>query len=230
MSLTVVIHQPDFLPWLGFFHRLTKADLFIVLDHVQFARRGWIHRDRIKTPTGAQWISLSVTKAARDAPISEIRLSHDTAWRSDHLNLLRQNYRKADHFDDVFPDIEQLYQAPHEHLTSLNLAGIDLLCGLLDVSIPRVLSSELSPTGTSTAMLVDLLKKVGATRYLSGLGARDYLDDRLLADAGIELEWQAFSHPVYPQLHGEFLPMLSSVDLLLNCGARRSAEILRENQ
>lgn len=100
---------------------------------------------------------------------------------------------------------------------------------MLEVKTPRLISSQMSPQGSRTAMLVDLLQKAGATRYISGQGARAYLDESLFAKAGIELVWQAFRHPVYPQLHGEFLPMLSSVDALFNCGQEATRALLKDN-
>jgi hypothetical protein len=232
MSRTVVIHQPDFLPWLGYFQRLVKADLFIALDHVQFVTgtsRSWTHRDMIKTPQGAKWLSLRVQKAPFGTAIRDVLLASDPDWRKDNLNLLRENYRKAPHFDEIFPMIEGLYALPHQTLAAMNLAGLDLLEELLGVTKPRLISSEMSPQGSSTAMLVDLLRKAGATHYISGLGARAYLDERLLAEAGVELVWQAFRPPVYPQLHGPFVPMLSSIDALFNCGAKGARQLLRGN-
>jgi hypothetical protein len=231
MSRVVVIHQPDFLPWLGFFHRLLKADLFIALDHVQFVggtSRSWTHRDMIKTPQGARWLSVRVQKAPLGTAIRDIRLVSDGSWRAENLNLLRENYRKAPFFAEVFPLVEQLYAGSHDRMAAMNLAGLDLLENLLDTKTPRMLSSEMAPQGASTAMLVDLLRKAEATHYISGLGARAYLDSARLEQAGIELMWQKFTHPTYPQLHGAFLPMLSSIDILFNCGVRRSREILRE--
>ena len=109
----------------------------------------------------------------------------------------------------------------------MTLASIDLLGDMLGVGVPRKLSSELSPAGGRNEMLVDLLQKVGATHYLSGIGARAYFDPAPYAAAGIEVLWQDFSHPVYPQLHGEFVPNLSAIDMLFNCGIKQSREILR---
>jgi hypothetical protein len=230
VSRTVVIHQPDFLPWLGFFHRLAQADLYIALDHAQFVTgtsRSWTHRDRIKTACGPCWLSLSVRKAPLGTPISEMLLSPDTAWRSANLNLIRESYRKAPHFAAVFPRLEALYSAPWERLVDMTLASIDLVSDLLRIHPPRLLSSRMKPTGVNNHMLVDLLIKSKADRYLSGQGARAYLDPAPYAAAGIEVVWQEFNHPVYPQLHGEFVPMLSAIDMLFNCGAERSAQILR---
>jgi hypothetical protein len=230
MSRTVVIHQPDFLPWLGYFHRLLQADLFIALDHVQFVTgtsRSWTHRDVIKTPQGAKWLSLRVQKASFGTAIREIQLAPDQEWRTQNLNLIRENYRKTPFFHEIFPHLEALYERSHAGMAAMNLASLDLLEEMLDTRTPRLISSDMSPQGTGTAMLVDLLKKVGATRYVSGLGARAYLDTALLQQAGIELVWQAFLPPVYPQLHGPFVPMLSSIDALFNCGVEETRKMLR---
>ena len=230
MTRTVVIHQPDFMPWLGFFDRLLKADLFIVLDHVQYVSgtsRSWMHRDRIKTPEGARWLSLSVQKAPLGTPIREIRLSPDSGWRRSNLNQIRENYRTAPHFADIFPKVEALYATHHAYLVDMNLATIDLLCSALDIRVERILSSSMNPVGSSNEMLVDLLSQSGATHYLSGAGARDYFNPAPFASAGIEVVWQDYVHPVYPQLHGAFVPMLSAIDMLLNCGEERSRKLLR---
>jgi hypothetical protein len=230
VSRTVVIHQPDFLPWLGFFHRLARADLYIALDHAQFVSgtsRSWTHRDRIKTASGPKWLSLSVRKASLGTPISEVALSPDGAWREANLNLVREAYRQAPHFGLVFPRLEALYAANHERLVDMTLASIDLLSEMLDVRCRRELSSGMEPNGASNEMLVDLLRKRSATRYLSGVGAKSYFDPSPFAAAGIDVVWQEFAHPVYPQLHGAFMPMLSAIDMLFNCGIERSRNILR---
>jgi hypothetical protein len=228
MSKTVVIHQPDFLPWLGFFDRLRSADLYIVLDHVQFIRRGWTHRDMIKASAGATWLTLNIQKAHQNTPIRDIQLTPGKDWRQDNLNLILENYRKARFFSEVFPRLENLYARPIENMAAMNLAGLDLLGDMLDTKTPRLFSSEMSPEGASTMMLVDLLRKAGATRYVSGLGARAYLDTALVEKAGIELVWQDFTHPVYRQLHGPFVPMLSSIDALFNCGVEETRKMLRD--
>lgn len=230
MSRTAVIHQPDFLPYLGFFHRLLKADVFILLDHAQFVTgtsRSWTHRDKIKTPKGEQWVTIQTVKAPLGTPINQIRLA-DGAWREKNLNLLRENYRKAPFFDEIFPQIEKLYAYPGNSLFGFTRSSILWLMDCFDIRIEIVESGNLSPLGKTNAMLVDLLKKVEARRYLSGVGARAYYEPEPFAEAGIEVIWQEFEHPVYPQLHGEFIPYLSSVDLLFNCGIEASRAILRQ--
>ncbi len=231
MSKTVVIHQPDFAPHLAFFQRFLSADAFILLDHVQFVTgtsRSWTHRDMIKTPTGEKWITLSVRKAPMGTPINQIELSTSVDWATSNLNLLKQNYRNAPFFDDVFPLIRALYDDPPTLMAEFNLRSIELLMDLLDVRLPWVRSSTLQPVGSSNELLIDLLGKVGATHYLSGNGARAYLQPEKFAQAGIEVVWQQFVHPVYPQQFGAFVPYLSSLDVLFNCGIAASRQILRE--
>jgi hypothetical protein len=226
---TVVIHQPDFLPHLAFFHRFVHADLYVALDHVQFVNgtsRSWMHRDRVKTPRGAQWLTISVRKAPRDTALDAIELS-DMDWRSQNLNLIRENYREAPYFDETFAQVEQLYALRCTRLVEFTTASIEMLLRLFDLRIPRVDSHLLQPVGRRNEMLVDVLSKVGATHYLSGVGAREYFEPAPFAAAGIEVMWQDFTHPVYPQLHGAFVPYLSSIDLLFNCGIERSRAILR---
>ena len=126
---TVVIHQPDFLSYLGFFHRLLYADLFILLDHVQFvnhSNKSWTHRDKIKTANGERWLTISVVKAPRNTSINRIQLA-DNDWREQNLNLLRENYRNTPFFSEIFPIIQSLYSSPCERLVEFNEASIHML-------------------------------------------------------------------------------------------------------
>lgn len=229
MKKTVVIHQPDFLSYLGFFHRLLHSDLYIVLDDVQFVKsnNSWTHRDKIKTQNGEQWLTINVKKASRDTNINEILFSDTINWKKQNLDLLKQNYRKAEYFDEIFPYLEKLYSHDYERLSEFNMASILMLMELFDIKIDVVYSSTLKTTQTKSERLVEILTQVDATHYLSGVGARDYHKDEPFDNAGLKVVWQEFQHPIYPQLHGEFIPYLSSIDILFNCGIEKSREILR---
>jgi hypothetical protein len=230
VTRTVVVHQPDFLPHLAFFHRLVKADVYVALDHVQFVQHtssAWTHRDRIKTRAGAAWLSLSVRKCPLETRIQEVELSDSPSWRAANLNLLSENYRGAPFFSLVFGKIEQIYRMPIGRLAEFNLALIDLLCDWLDIKIGRVRSSDLQPEGRKSEMVADLVAAVGGTHYLSGVGARDYHDQAPFARCGIAVIWQDFKHPVYRQQFGEFVPYLSTIDTLFNCGPEETARLLR---
>jgi hypothetical protein len=227
----VVIHQPDFAPYLGFFHRFLHADYYIALDHVQFVygSRAWTHRDKIKTAQGEKWLTISVKKAPRDTAINQIELFTDTDWRLDNLRLLKHNYCKAPCYNELMPEIERLYARPFHMLRDFNMASIEMLMDMLNVRIPWVWSSSLDPVGTKNELLTDLARKVSATHYLSGVGARDYFQPEPFAKAGVEVIWQDFTHPVYAQQFGEFVPYLSALDVLFNHGITASREILRRD-
>lgn len=227
---TVVIHQPDFSPYLGFFHRFLHADMYIALDHVQYVSgtsRSWTNRDKIKTAQGEKWLTVSVKKTSLDTAINQVELSTDIDWRQGNLRLLEQNYRRAACYNEIMPEIEHLYSRPFDMLRDLNIASIEMLMDMLDVRIPWVWSSSLDPVGTKNELLVNMLQKVSATHYLSGVGARDYFDPMPFAQAGIKVIWQDFTHPEYKQQFGEFVPYLSALDVLFNQGIEASRRILR---
>lgn len=225
----VVIHQPDFIPYLGFFDRLLKADIYVVFDNVQYVRssRGWTSRDKIKTKNGEKWISVSTQKASRDILINQVLLSKDENWRRDNINLIRENYKKSPYYDEIMPYILELYDYQCEKMMDFNLESIKMLLKLFDIQVDIVTASELNPVGKSNTLIIDIMKKLGCNQYLSGVGARDYYVPELYEEAGINVIWQDFKHPVYKQQFEGFIPYLSSIDLLFNCGIEASRKILR---
>ncbi len=230
MKKTVVIHQPDFIPYLGFFHRFLYADEYIILDNVQFIKKSsktWQHRDKIKTSNGESWLSLSVKSAPLETKLKDIMLIQDQSWKKKHLNVLTYNYKNSNYFYEIFPFIEELYSINVEKMVEFNLNAINILCRLFNIKIPQIRASSLDVSGKANELVVNILKVVKATHYLSGIGAKDYFEKDIFERAGIEILWQNFKHPVYPQLYGEFIPYLSSIDLLFNCGIEKSREILR---
>lgn len=232
MSKTVVIHQPDFVPHLGFFDRFTKADLYVVLDHVQFVNgssRAWTHRDKVKTPQGEKWLTISTKKAPRDTPINKIELSTSVDWRRKNIQLLESIYNEAEYFSEIMPEVKKLYLIECNSLSEFNIKSIEMLMDMLDVRVPFVLSSEMQLVSSKNELLISILEEVNASHYLSGTGARGYMDVEKFKAAGIEVIWQEYTHPVYPQLFGNFIPQLSSLDLLFNCGIDKSREILKGN-
>lgn len=230
MSKTVVIHQPDFLSYLGFFHRLLYADLFIILDDVQYVKgtsQSWMNRDKIKTQNGEKWLTVNVKKAPSGTNINKIELNDTLNWKEKNLNLIKENYKKSSYFEEIFPYIEKLYSGQYTYLSELNMASIYMMLELFNIDIDMLFSSNISVTKTKSERLIQLLEHEKATHYLSGLGAKDYHVNDVFEEAGIEVIWQDFIHPRYNQLHGDFIPYLSSIDLLFNCGIKKSREILR---
>jgi WbqC-like protein family. len=227
----VVIHQPDFMPYLGFFHRLLLADIYIVLDNVQYVRgsRTMTSRDKIKTVRGEQWINVGIRKPPYGCMINEIFLSEEDSWKKRGLNLIKENYRAAEYFGEIYPYMELLYSFPCNKMVDFNMKSIELLMLMFDIKdIEIKYASELKVTGKSNERIIRLVKAAGSRRYLSGTGARNYFIPELYEDAGVEVVWQEFKHPVYPQQFDGFIPYLSSIDLLFNCGIRKAKEILRD--
>ena len=230
--MIVAIHQPHFLPWLGYLHRMASADLFVLLDHVQFERRNYQNRTHIRVDGAARWLTVPVIQRSQKERITEKlidnRFGGKRAWALSHYATLRHAYRAAPHFPRYAAALRRLYDTRWERLVDLDHAFLDLLREAFDIRTPLARSSELAVDGARGDLILDICRAVGADTLLAGLGgSRDYLDVRAFARAGVRIEFQRFVHPVYRQCDGApFEPGLSSLDLLLNCGPR-SAELLR---
>ena len=225
MNNTVVIHQPDFAPYIGFFQRLVNADLFIILDNVQFSNDGWTHRDKIRTREGSKWITNSVKKTSLNSLINEISY-FESDWRIKNLNLIKENYRKAKFFKFFFPFLEDLYYLESQSLLEFNMFWINSFCDLLDLKIDIVYASQLNVSGAKNELLINLLRSVNASSYLSGDGAKAYLDEGIFTANNINLIWQNYNHPIYEQQFDKFIPYLSIIDCLLNCGINETKNLI----
>jgi hypothetical protein len=218
---TVVILQPGYLPWLGFFDLMFKSDVFVIYDDVQFDKHGWRNRNRIKTPRGALWLTVPVLTKGRNRPTNrEILVNNCERWAKRHIGSLRQYYSKAPFYHDYFGLFEQVLNKNWEFLIDLDMALIETLMNLLGFSRRIVFASDLSVSGGQTERLVAFCRHMGARFFLEGDAGRVYLDEALFAEHGIELQYHAYRHPVYRQLHGDFLPYMSVVDLLFNHGPK----------
>jgi len=220
---TVTIHQPDFAPWLGFFDRLNNADIFVVLDDAQFLKNGWHNRDKIKNTNGQPlWLTVPVlTKGRGLQKINEVKINLNGNWKDKHLKTLYYCYKDCEHFKDVYWMVEIAYASPEKSLLWFNFKLILNILEMLTNSTDKLyvyLASELGIKDKATNRLVKICQHFGADKYLSGIGAKEYLEVEKFEKAGIEVVWQQFEHPVYPQQFGEFVPGLSALDYLFNCG------------
>ena len=223
-------HQPQYLPWLGFFEKADRADVFVLLDDVQYKKNDWQNRNKIKTARGEQWLTVPV-EAHLGVSINETRISAATPWVKDHLKSLETCYHRAPHFEEVFSALRETLQSQKwEFLGALNLALIKSLFRLLGIPEKKLaLSSSLGVREESSARLIAIGKGLGADRYLSGQDGEKYMDLKLFEDNRIAVEFQHYQHPAYPQLHGEFVSHLSVVDLLFHCGSQ-SLGVLRKGR
>jgi hypothetical protein len=216
---TVVVLQPGYLPWLGFFDQMSRADVFVYYDDVQYDKHGWRNRNRIKTHQGTLWLSVPVRHSGRGMPrILDVELDNRTAWARKHAATLRQAYARAPYAAEYLPALQEMLLRPWQRLVDLDIAVAGTLAAMLSIAPRVVRSSDLGIDGARSERLLRICQHLGASRYLSGSAAREYLDVPLFERSGIAVEWQDFAHPVYTQQHGAFVPYLSAVDLLLNCG------------
>jgi hypothetical protein len=226
--MVVTIHQPEHLPWLGLFDKVLRVDLFVVLDTVQFRKNYFQNRNRIRTDAGWTWITLPV-KQPVIAQINQISIDLESPVRRRYINLLRQHYLKAPYFEAYFPTLRELILSSEQNLSQANIALLRFVFGELEIQTPIILASELGVAleKGGTNVNLSICKRLGATKYLSGISGRDYLDLVPFHENGIDVEFQDFQHPVYRQLHEPFLPCMSVIDLLFNHGSA-SRSILRE--
>jgi hypothetical protein len=223
--MIIAAHQPLYLPWLGFFHKMEQADLFVLVDHVQYEAQNFQNRNRVKVNNGVQWLVVPIEHRGSVAPLCEKRIAAARAsrhhWQRRSWRTLTLHYRRAPWFHRYAGALEEVYTRPWERLVDLNLHLIRLCMEWLEIDRPLVLSSQLKPLGHRTEMILSICRAVGAHGYLSGIGGSlAYLDtDRLRAE-GIDVRWQQFQHPVYPQRYPAlgFVRGLSALDLILNCG------------
>ena len=224
----VAIVQSNYIPWRGYFELMSHVDAFVLLDDVQYTRRDWRNRNRIKTSDGLRWLSIPVqTKGSFDQRIDQTRIA-DPAWRRSHWSAIEQAYRRAPHFDAIAVILAPLYEeVDAELLSDVNLAFLECARRLLGIDTPLSYSSEYGTTGERNRRLLDICHATGATEYVSGPLARDYLDVGLFAREGVAVRWFDYSglRP-YAQLHGDFEPSVSIVDLLF-CQGDASRDFLR---
>ncbi|MFQ5707239.1 MAG: WbqC family protein [bacterium] len=225
--MILATHQPIFLPWPGFFFKAMQADRLVLLDQVQFPRgRGWMNRNRLKSEQGELWLTVPVHKKGRGLQtVQTVEIFHDNDWRKKHLRSISQNYARAPYLAEYFPQIESVYQKKYRLLVEFNLALISLVAEALSLQGKLLLQSQLNATGKGTDLLVDVCKKAQAQVYLTFPGVQKYLDLEKMARNGIQTTLVNFHPPVYPQLWGDFIYNLSTLDLLLNCGPK-SGEIV----
>jgi hypothetical protein len=218
---TLVVLQPSYLPWLGFFDQVRRCDVFVFYDDVQFDKHGWRNRNRVKGGRGPVWLTVPVRAGGRMGQrIDEVEITDEARWARKHLQTLEQLYARSPYRNAYLPELTDLLQRRWERLVELDIALTHLMCDWLELERPMYRSSQLNVGGDRNTRLLALCDRFGADNYLSGDSARAYLDIDLFAAHGVRVEWQAFRHPRYPQLHGDFIPYLSAIDLLLNVGDR----------
>ena len=226
--MKVAIHQPQYLPWLGYVDKLDSADVFVILDTVQFKKHEWQNRNRIRTKEGWQWLTVPIIDRFPER-IDHVEVNARVAWSRKHCQALRLHYGKAPFWESVGPALLAILERPWPHLRDLNVAVLEFLCHHLGIATRRLLASSLPAREEPTDRLIDLCRAVGGTEYLSGETGPEYMDLGRFAQTGLAVSAQAYQHPAYRQQYTPFVSHLSVVDLLLNCGPE-SLGILRSGR
>lgn len=218
---SVVITQSNYIPWKGYFDQINSSDYFVFYDCVQYTRRDWRNRNKIKTPQGLKWLTIPVnTKGNFSAPISEIEVT-SSCWAEEHWNLLCHTYKKAPCFGEVEQFIKGLYEvaATRNLLTDINKIFIKDLAQFLGISAVFRDSSNFVLKPGRTERLLGICEDIGATNYVSGPAAKSYLDGDCFKEKGISVTWFEYEgYPEYPQLYGDFVHGVSVLDLIFSVG------------
>jgi hypothetical protein len=218
----VAMHQPTFLPWLGWWDKLARADRLVLLDDVQFPKKGgtWMNRVRLLVNGAPAWVTVPVDRSYHGVrTVRETRIDDSKPWRKKIDATLATSYGRAAHFDDVYPLAAALLGLPVDGIAEFNEAGIRRLAAGLELDAGKLVrQSELQVEGAATDLLVNLCRALGGTAYMTGDGSDEYLEPEKFGAAGLELVVQQFSPPRYPQLASDHVPGLSIVDALMNCG------------
>lgn len=217
---TIAIHQPNFMPWMAYFHKIYRSDIFVIIDDVQYVKGSICNRSKIKNNMGeAVWLTVPVGLENGSASTFNQTKLADVNWHRKALNLIKASYINAPYFRLYFQEIEQLLRQEYESLAKLNIALIKYFCSKLQISTPIYIQSEMGVEfGKKNYLNLGITEHFKGTTYLSGNGAKKYNDPELFKEHGVELSYLDFTAPAYHQINGSFIEGLSILDLLFNEG------------
>lgn len=228
------VHQPQYIPWVGYFDKIAKSDCFVFLDQVQYKEREFQNRNKIRTKLGELWLTVPVvSKGLGRQKICDVKINNESDWRNKHWRSLTSSYNKAPFFKGYCGFFESVYNANWDKLLSLNIHIIKYLLKELAIETPLRYESAIGTTKEATDRIIELCVKLKADTYLTGMGGKNYLEEEKFVKAGIKLVYQHFDHPEYYQQYMEqgkpFMPFMSVIDLLFNEG-KKSIDILRKDK
>ena len=226
--MKVAIHQPQFFPYPGFFHKLTLADCFVIMDDVQYDKR-FTNRTRIDSANGWIWVTIPINKSQKFFPNMAIEINNKLSWTNEHLKKIFGSYGKAPYFDTYKAYFEDLYKKEWKNLFDLNFETLKKTMEWLGIKTKIIKESELNVTGTSSERLLNVCKSIGAETYISGIGGKNYVDEKLFENNGVKLVYQNYHFKEYTQRFSKpFFPNLSILDLLFNMGPE-SLKLIKAN-
>lgn len=231
--MIITIHQPEHLPWLGLLNKIAKADVFVVLDSVQYEKNYFQNRNRIMGTNGVQWLSVPVSnKGHMDGSIATTLVASDPKnikWREKYLQTIRMSYGKYPYFNEVFSMLEEAIDLDSQYLCEINLAIINKFCDALNIHPQYVRSSSLNVYGLKSDLILGICRKMNTDVYIAGPSGRDYLDMKSFEDSNIKVVFNDYHHPIYPQRRSEeFVSHLSALDLFMNVGFSEAKKVIME--
>ena len=220
------VHQPQYLPWLGYFDKIDKADVFVLLDTVQFKKNEWQNRNRIKTAQGVQWITVPVLYRFPQL-IREVEINRRENWQHKQRQTILSNYRKAPCWSMLEPFFEEIFSSQWDTIAKLNIHVVKRLAAILGIETPLFVASDMGAFPEDPdERLIAMTRHFDADTYLAGSGGHDYMNLEKYRESGVDVIFQEYRHPVYEQLYGDFEPFMSVIDLIFNHG-KESLNIIR---
>ncbi|MGM8213370.1 WbqC family protein [Virgibacillus sp. W0430] len=215
--MKVAIHQPNYLPWAGFWDKMDRVNKFILLDTAMFTKSEFIHRNKVKTPEGSKWLTVPIK--GKQKPINQLLIENKQKWRASHWTVIYNSYKKSPYFNEYREGFERIYQKKWIKLADLNVTLIHHLKEILEIDTEIIKESDFNVDfGTGNTRNINIIKQLQADRYISGIGAKVYNDEKRFEKNNIQLIYQQFNPPVYPQRWGKFKSHMSIIDMLFNCG------------
>ncbi|MBW2006117.1 MAG: WbqC family protein [Deltaproteobacteria bacterium] len=216
--MIVAVHQPQYLPWLGYFDKIDQADIFVLLDTVQFKKNEWQNRNKIKTAQGWQWLTVPVMYKYPQL-INEVYINSKVNWQHKQRQAILSNYKKAHYYNQLKEFFEDIFSSSWQFISELNIEVVKSLVKILGIDTPLYVASELGEFPQDPdERLITITKHFGSDTYLAGMGGREYMDLDKYNKSGVKVIFQNFTHPVYDQLFGDFEPFMSVIDLIFNHG------------
>ena len=228
--MILTAHQPVYLPWLGLFHKIALSDAFCYFNDVQYQVKDYNSRNKIKTANGAIWLTVPVlTKGYREKKIKEIEINNSIDWRKKHWKSIYLNYKKAPYFNKYANFLEETYKREWRYLVDLNEEMLKWFLEQLGIKVDYFKASELNFQSYKSELVLNMCKKLRADSYIFGALGKDYAQEENFVKNGVKIYFQDYKHPIYPQLYGEFMPYMSIIDLLFNCGENSLAILMSGN-
>lgn len=229
---TLMVLQPSYIPWLGFWEMLISSDIILIYDNVQFDKNGWRNRNKIKTPDGSSWITIPVLQSGRFGQKNyEVECATNKIWAKKHLKTFINFYKKSPYFDEIYELCEKILNKPSSKLLDIQLSFLQEIAMYLDIDTQFILSSEviIDESENRELRLINYCKQLKCNIYINGSSGKElYSKDEFLKH-NINLLFQKYEHPIYPQRYGDFIPYLSILDLLFNCG-KNSKKIITKGK